>query len=516
MTDKDTLVFADEEDGLNEVSVPPKQAKHWHLLVVDDEPEVHQVTRLALKSFEFQGQQLTIDSAFSAKHAMQLLEDHTYAVILLDVVMETDHAGLDLVKWIRDVHQDQHVRIILRTGQPGQAPEKEVIKNYDINDYKEKTELTANKLFTLMYSSLRSYRDIMSIHKNKLGLEGIIKGTGKIFAHHSMRELTQGALEQLTALLQVSEGAIYGELEGIAATLVGEDNHILAATGKFSPFISSHIEDAVSDEVRAEIMEQIHSGENHFGDKHFVGVYDSHLKRQNVLYLEGLHKLSQLDRHLLQIFCNHIGIAFDNISMFEEIETTQSEIVYRLSEAVESRSKETSFHVKRMAEICRVLARKHGMEGRELEVIYYAAPLHDIGKIAIPDSILNKPGKLTSEEWEIMKNHAQIGHDILGNSKLEVLNIGAQIAGQHHERWDGEGYPDGLKGEEISIFARIAALADVFDALYNKRCYKDAWPIEKIVDLLRQESGKHFDPHLTELLLNNLDDFIEIQNKYPD
>ncbi|TQV85776.1 DUF3369 domain-containing protein [Aliikangiella coralliicola] len=516
MTGSDELIFQDENDNSDNNQSDNKIKDSWNLLVVDDEPEVHQVTKLALRNFTFQDTPLDIKSAYSASEAKQVMSENSFAVVLLDVVMETDHAGLELARWVREDLKDHHVRIILRTGQPGQAPERDVITDYDINDYKEKTELTSNKLYTLMCSSLRSYRDIIALHRNKLGLEGIITGTGKIFAQHSLRELTQGALDQLTALLKVSEGAFYGELEGIAATLSGDENQILAATGKFSDFVSEHIEDAVKNITRQKLLEHLQQHGNYFADGYFIGVYRSHLKRKNILYLEGLPKLSELDRHLLQIFCNHIGIAFDNISMFEEVEITQREIVYRLSEAVESRSKETSFHVKRMAEICHLLAKKSGFDERDLEIIRMAAPLHDIGKIAIPDSILNKPGKLVDDEWEIMKTHAQLGHDILADSKLEVLQIGAKIAGEHHEKWDGSGYPNGKKGEEISIHARIAAIADVFDALYNRRCYKEPWPLSKIIDFIQSESDKHFDPELSHILIHNMAEIVAIQNQYPD
>ncbi|WP_196138059.1 DUF3369 domain-containing protein [Aliikangiella sp. G2MR2-5] len=516
MSDNDELIFADEDDGLEEVSQPPRSEKHWHLLVVDDEPEVHQVTRLALKNFTFQDLPLEIDSAFSAKHAKQVLEENDYAIILLDVVMETDHAGLELVKWIREVHRDQHVRIILRTGQPGQAPEREVIRDYDINDYKEKTELTSNRLFTLMYSGLRSYRDIISLHRNKKGLETIIKGTAKVFAQHSLKELTQGALEQLTALLQISEGAIYGELEGLTATQSGNESQVVAATGKYSNYISNNLEVAVKDFPKPNLLDNLRLGRNQFEEDYFIGFYESHLKKKNILYLEGLPPLSQLDKHLIQIFCNHIGIAFDNTSMFEELEVTQKEIVYRMSEAVENRSKETSHHVKRMAEICLLLGKAIGLGERQQEVLYMAAPLHDIGKVAIPDAILNKPGKLDPEEWEIMKNHAAIGRDILAGSKLEVIQVGSLIAGEHHERWDGNGYPNGKSGKDISVYARIAALADVIDALYNERCYKPAWPLDKILDLLKAEKGKQFDPELVDIVLDKIDDIIAIQNRFPN
>lgn len=145
-----------------------------------------------------------------------------------------------------------------------------------------------------------------------------------------------------------------------------------------------------------------------------------------------------------------------------------------------------------------------------------ASPMHDIGKVGIPDSILNKNGKLDPNEWEIMKTHAQIGYDILKTSKRDILQSAAIVSYSHHEKWDGSGYPLGLKGEEIHIFGRITAVADVFDALGSDRVYKKAWPLEKILELFKEEKGKHFDPNLIDVFLNNLNEFIEIKERYKD
>jgi len=165
---------------------------------------------------------------------------------------------------------------------------------------------------------------------------------------------------------------------------------------------------------------------------------------------------------------------------------------------------------------CQFLGRAAGMSENEIEILYKAAPLHDIGKIAIPDHILNKAGKLTSDEWEKMKTHAQIGYDILSSSELTVLRAGATIAGEHHENWDGSGYPKGLKGMEIHIYGRIAAIADVFDALVNKRCYKPAWSIVETMDFIQQMNAVKFDPQLVELVFKHQSELMAIQDKYID
>lgn len=202
--------------------------------------------------------------------------------------------------------------------------------------------------------------------------------------------------------------------------------------------------------------------------------------------------------------------------MREDILETQRELVYVLGEAVEQRSKETGAHVKRVAKISRLLAEEYGLSEAEAELIKLASPLHDVGKVAIPDKILNKPGKHDAEEWEIMKSHAAIGKDILSKSDRRILQLGAIIAGQHHEHWNGQGYPEGLKEEEIHIAGRITALADVFDALGSERCYKEAWPLEKALTLIEQQSGKQFDPDLVRILLDNIDRVAQIREQFPD
>lgn len=514
MNDNDLVTFKKEDDSS---SAEPEFDQYWHLLVVDDDTQVHAVTILALQNVEILGKKLKFHTAESAEQAKELLQkDIPFALALIDVVMETDTAGLDLVHWIRNVNKNGHIRLVLRTGQPGQAPEKEVITNYDINDYKEKTELTSTKLYTLTYACLRAYRDIIALYENKKGLETIIKSSNKIFAHQSLNDFTQGMLQQLCALFHIDTGAVYSNVNFIAASGSGNISKIIAATGRFTCFLNHPLDEVIKLLDDESFKELCHQGGQHFGDNYFIGVYESHLDGKNLFYIEGIKDINNLDRQLVELFGTNIGVAFDNQAMYEEVEITQREMIYRMSEAVESRSKETSNHVKRVALTCQYLASAIGMSEKEIDIIYKAAPLHDIGKIAIPDHILNKPGKLNDEEWQTMKTHAQIGYDILASSELTVLSAGAIIAGEHHENWDGSGYPNGKKGEDIHIYGRITAIADVFDALVNKRCYKAAWSIEETMDFFKEMSAVKFDPMLVNLLFNCQEDVMAIQNKYKD
>ena len=200
----------------------------------------------------------------------------------------------------------------------------------------------------------------------------------------------------------------------------------------------------------------------------------------------------------------------------ENLEKTQNEMTLILGEILETRDDDTGRHVLRVAEYSKILSKLYGLDEKTIGLIYKAAPFHDAGKVAIPDSILKKPSKLTPQEWEIMKTHTTKGYEIFSKGSTPLLKMSAIIAKEHHERWDGNGYPEGLKGEEIHIAGRIVALADVFDALTNKRVYKDAWSFEEAKNYILENKGKMFEPKLVEIFENNIEKFKEIYEKLKD
>lgn len=207
-------------------------------------------------------------------------------------------------------------------------------------------------------------------------------------------------------------------------------------------------------------------------------------------------------------------IALEELNV--EIEHTQSEIIELLGEVVETRSKETANHVKRVAEFSYLMALEYGMDEEEAELLRKASPMHDVGKIGIPDNILNKPGKLTDDEYETIKTHTIIGYELLHHSERDVLKAASIVALQHHERWDGRGYPNKLEKEDIHIYGRITSIADVFDALSHKRHYKDAWSVDQTYDFIAEHKGSMFDPHLVEMFIGIRDKVEAIYKEYPD
>lgn len=513
------LVFApsrrkQEESGATIQAVP------WNILIVDDEEEVHTVTKLALADFNFGGRPLKFVDAYSAEEACTVLrETPNIALVLLDVVMESDHAGLDLVKVIREEMHNKLTRIVLRTGQPGQAPEKQVITDYDINDYKEKTELTSQKLFTVVSASLRGYRDMVALDDSRNGLHKIIDASANIFSLNSMRHFAEGALSQMLSLLHIKDnGSFYGQkVDSLAAFKQGQKFKVLAGTGKFAKYGEEeldfrHIPIDVIDHLRAASVKGTHV----FEDDHIVSYHKGRSGHENLLYVSGELANGTVDPGLVELYARNVGIAFENIELHDQIEETQREIVYRLGEAVETRSMETGNHLKRVSEISKLLALATGVDSDEAERIKYASPLHDVGKVGIPDAILNKPGKHTDDEWETMKTHSELGHKMLADSEKPILQAGAIIALEHHEKWDGSGYPYGKKGEDIHIYGRITAVADVYDALASKRCYKDAWPLDKVYDFIQGQSGQHFQPELVDAFRNNIDKIENIMTAFED
>lgn len=511
----DELLFAPEAEDV-ETSASSTPNRTIKVAIIDDDESIHQVTKVALSDFDFEGKKIEFVQGYSGEEARQILREHDdIAVILLDVVMEEDHAGLKVIKYIRDELKNKNTRIVLRTGQPGQAPEREVICKYDINDYKEKTELTARKLYTLMYSCLRAYRDIVALDESRRGLEKVINASKNIFEKQFLDEFALGVLQQLTSILHLEKDAFIGQIQGLAAHEEDDGIKIVAGTGVFDETVGQDVLNHLPDDMKQLMRLGDDHAELHNEDR-YLAMATGQDGKKNIIYLTGIQHRSELDKHLVDLFCQNVLVAFDNLSLRDQITETQRELVYRLGEAVESRSKETGNHVKRVAEISKLLALKTGMPLAQAEVLKHASPMHDLGKIGIPDAILNKPGKLDADEWSTMQSHAMIGYEMLNGSKREILKLGGVLSLEHHEKWDGTGYPLGKAGEEITLESRITTIADVYDALASDRCYKKAWPLDKVYSFFKEQRGHHFDPQLVDLLFDNIEAVNRIRDRYQD
>lgn len=493
-----------------EVEEVKKKAKlkPWKILIADDEKDVHTLSRIVLSSLKFDERNLEILEAYNGTEAKRLLlKNPDCALVLLDVVMDSDDEGLSIVKWIREVVKNQTIRIILRTGQPGDVPEKDLIINYDIDGFKEKTELTDQKLFTSVYTALRSYKDLKSLEDNKKQLEEIIHSSAKIFSSKTLPEFIYNSVYYLTPIISDTP---YIDIDVIVLEVEMGSYNPIWGSGAFKPF------ELMSDTLTIkdwDTLEKSISCNTHIIETNRCAIPAKIPGgRSYVIYLKQKLDFNTPNSNLLEIYVRNIEVGLEKILLSREIEDTQKEIIYTLGDVVESRSLETGSHVRRVGEMSYRLAILAGCSEADSQLIKTASPMHDIGKISIPETILHKGDKLSSEDMEIVKTHTTKGYEILKGSKRRIIKTAAIIALQHHERWDGNGYPMGLKDDHIHLFARITTVVDVFDALLHDRVYKKAWPISDIIDFYKMEKGKIFDPDLTEIFLENINDFTLICN----
>lgn len=529
MTDSEAQeppLFAEEDEVVEHLSDPVAGPGHgrgsgpgWKVLVVDDEQGVHDVTLLALRHQRFLGRQLEFLHAHSGQDARLLFQQHDdIAVAFIDVVMEADDAGLSLVDYVRNELGNFQTRLVLRTGQPGLAPESKVIEQYDINDYKDKTELTKQKLTTTLFTALRSYRDIVTLEQNRQGLEQVVKATSSIYSLQDFDHFVSGLLTQVLAVVGANGDALCAQSSGLLVGCCGINDPgaevVVAATGTYADHLGKPIEEVVTESELERIRESIRLRQNGYFDDGSVFFIHDKMDGYGIVYINTRCLQEDGHRKLLELFSSNITIAYENISLNREIEDTQREIIFTLGTIAEFRSQETSDHVKRVAEYTEILARGKGLDNNEIELLKMASPLHDLGKLAIPDAVLNKPGKLTAEEFELMKTHTTRGYEMLRHSKRPLLECAAVIAQSHQEKWDGTGYPKGLAGEEIPLHGRIVAIADVFDALDSDRCYKKAWDIDAVFAYFTEQRGLHFDPQLVDLLFEHRKDFLAVREKY--
>lgn len=503
------------DDSLHFSATESRTAPPWKVLIADDEPEVHSVTRLVLGGFQFADRRLEFLSAHSAAEARTLLQDNPdTAVVLLDVVMESEQAGLHLVRSIRGELDNPFVRIVLRTGQAGQAPEQDVIAEYDINDYKEKTELTATRLATTMYAALRAYRDMRTIEANRLGLENVIRASAQVFTRRNSHEFASAVLSQLAVLVGVERSALYCTVDH--RNLQPQQFRIAAATGDYRDLVDDNAADRLPASITRSLQTAYRDQNHQFDRDHYVLHFIDSQQSESLLFVGESWNLSPLDYKLVELFCTNVSIAFENLHLNDELLSSQLEMVYMLAGAAETRSQETANHVRRVGLLAEMLGKAMALPPALCETLRYAAPLHDIGKIGIPDPILNKPGAHTPEEAAVMRTHAALGARLLGNSQKPMLRLAAEIAASHHENWDGSGYPLGLAGDSIPIGGRITMVADVFDALGSRRCYKDSWAPERIRAFMLEQRGLKFDPDIVDRLFECWDEAMALREKLPD
>ncbi|MEI6560217.1 MAG: HD domain-containing response regulator [Rhodospirillaceae bacterium] len=475
----------------------------WTILVVDDEPDVRQVTALNLKDFRFDGRPLRLIEAASGAEARRLLAEHQdIAVALIDVVMESEDAGLKLVEAIRQDPRNALMRLIIRTGQPGVAPESVVIDRFDIDDYKDKTELTVQKLYTSVRSALKAYRDLQTLDCHRRSLESVLRAVPQVYQlrRHTLSGFLEGILTSIAATCRVSFDGRKALTGGVIALLEDDRLEVRAAMG------SLDARGADADDRLASLMAQLgstaRSGIATILDTPSALVVPLIIRDEaaGLIYLEASQALAGDEKLLIRVLVSQVSAALENYLLHSGVRKLNDQLVETLAVVSEFKDTDTGAHNRRLSEYTVRIALELGLSEEQARDYGRAACLHDVGKIGIPDNILHKAGSLTGDEFEIIKRHARIGADIL--SRAHALPLARDIALGHHERWDGRGYPKGLSGQEISLPCRIVAVADVFDALISHRCYKDSWPPERAIAELVRSAGSQFDPTVVAALVS--------------
>jgi signal transduction histidine kinase/CheY-like chemotaxis protein len=328
MAEQDDVLHLIDDSG---TASEDSNSRKWKIAVIDDDPAVHDGTRFALSDYSLNGQGLEILSAYSAAEGRKLMREHSdIAAVLLDVIMETDIAGLELVEFIRNEIRNETVRIILRTGQPGQAPERRVIVQYDINDYKAKTELTADKLFTSLTAALRSYQQLERMVQTRRGLEIIIDAASTLYDFKSMQRLAEGVLTQLASLLNVDCAGILVLRDNGESS--GSELSVLAGSGCYSRFIGTTTSKALDPDLRELVEAAFQRRKNEFADHRSVLYLRTGSGREVVVLLQAERELSETDRALVEIFSSRLSIAFDNVILYQQLQDANTQLEDRVAQ----------------------------------------------------------------------------------------------------------------------------------------------------------------------------------------
>ncbi len=502
-------------------------AKAERILIVDDEIVIRELMSDILTDEGF-----SVASAPNGMAALEMLQSTNDFVVLFTDIMMPEMDGIELIRKARLVAPTL-VPIVMTgyaTLETARAAVKEgaydyVLKPFNLSEIKmsvtnalERCRLANENASLLEITELFNISErIASIRSEDMLLEFVLEAA-----------LQRVEAERGSLMLVSEDGTQMTVARGVGLPQ-DYDNAAVHVKNSISGWVAENVKPLFVEDIRQEPSVDKLSWQ--LRDNSFISVP---LERKssalsgpegekgrviavlNVTEKRNQKTFTEADLKILSIMANHAAAALENVRLLRDVEDAQREIVFTLGEIVETRSQETGFHVKRVAEYCKLLGLKCGLSPAEAEILRLASPLHDVGKVGIPDAILNKPGKLTPEEFDIIKTHATMGYDMLKVTKGHVLQAAAVIAVQHHERFDGRGYPHGLSGKDIHIFGRITCIADVFDALGVKRVYKEAWELDRILDLFREEQGKQFDPEITDVFFDSLDEILAIRDSLSD
>lgn len=479
----------------------------WTVLLVDPDPAARSAAAAALAGFQFDGRPLDLalaDSAASAYGALR--SQRAIAALILEPALETPQAGLELVEHIRGELDNQRIRIIILTGQPDAAPEEALTAQHDISDYRLKAATGPVQLRTALTSALRSAAVIQALAARRAEQARFLMATGGMIRLRSPQQFYGDVLPRLMALPGVRRDALMLTFDSQQPE---QPFQLRAGSGRFADFATAPLPPEVGERVAAALksLNAASDSDTVVSADHCTLRLRTHGGVTGVIYVEGRFNTTSFEWQLLEVFRNKAAIAFESMLLVEELNAAQQASVIALATLAEYKDYGSTGHLQRIekmtmaiaGELLRRRAFPYEVDEEFVEKIGLASILHDVGMICVPDEILTIPGELVEEDLKLVYRHAEVGYRVLAEAAEPLrgrsfLALGAEIARNHHERYDGSGYPDGLRGADIPLAARIAAVADVFDALISDRHYRDAWPLEEAVLWVRERAGTDFDP----------------------
>ena len=495
---------------------PRRERAPWVVAIVDDEQMIHTITTMVLRKFAFDGASVEFISAYSAAEARALLTARRdVAAALIDIVMEEDDAGLQLIRWIREDLGDSLMRLIVRTGQPGMAPEEEVIQRYEVNDYRLKTELTETRLRTSLSAALRNYRDLVSLESSRHALERMVAATTSFWSAMDVPGFVNLVVGEAHDMLYRTPDH-RGPCSVLATAREDDGYRIVQGGGHYAGFEGREPSSVLEGSARSSYEMVLGSTPTAHEANSFAARVQTSTGEDGVFLISCHDPIQPMEREILEAYFSTVRLAAENIALTNHVKKAEQDMLFFLADVVERHSETTGNHIRRVSHLVTLLAHHIFDDNSLSEEWGLASTLHDVGKIAVPESLLHKPGPLTPDERAIVEHHTIVGYELLSRNDGPFFRVAADIARSHHERWDGRGYRDHKSGEEISPVSRITAVVDVFDALTHTRSYKHAWSFADARELLESEKKSHFDPEVVEAFIASEREITDILTQYPD
>lgn len=499
---------------------------YWSVLVVDDEQDMHTQTKLAVSGASAFERPIRLQHAHDPVRAKELLSQTRFAVVVINI--GADGQGMELAWWLRRQKSNHTSRIILRLAQAGMMPELNTLTEADIDDGKAMMELNPRCLLALLVKAIRHYRHIVAADEAQQqsqslqnGMRNVLSASARLFELSHFSQLLPEIHKEISAIADVGQDALL--------LRQCHDAHADAKSGSNTPQGNPRFEaimglgtlqQKLAEPLGPELLDLLQRSQHSHDIRYRHGALlcplpvphgDSHY-----LYLPRAEAISDVQQQLIAVFTINAGMALAHFAQEQHVNETQAELLLRLGHVAANQAHHSINHIKRMADYCYELGLLAGMAEPQADILSRAAPMHDIGNIGISDAILQQPDSLSPEARAIMARHTEIGWQLLSGSEQPVLQCAAKICLQHHEKYDGSGYPNGLKGDAICLPARIVAIADAFDALCHKRSYKDAWALEDVQAEMQSCAGSYFDPELMALFIEHIDQFIAIKQRWPE